>query len=584
MNEPAPEQESDSEDALGLPNRRPAFQTTTATRSRIQEHEHSGSERDSQKSDSQEGNSQESDSQERDSQEGNSQESDSQERDSQERDSQERDSQERDSQERDSQERDSQKSDSESAYSESLDEPAYQDPEPELTTEVMHLCKLVLTQNISLIKGYYSPLLHYLAIQGIAPQVQGIDPQIRSSKLRGPSTYTPILAGTLWINRLLILEIALPSTPWPELGFKRSESNEVAQDQIETLCTKHLCEGSHSPTSTILSQLAYGMRLNRLSKSPSNIHWSHDLQVVNYLGLPVDLRKIRSMWVALFQELQEALLELTLDAPTPSINLESLHDTTSEVGFLSNQGYSFMDHPKHKNLWSSKKKRFQYLLKRASQNKGQFKVLRKKPGSHELEWCDPQVRAYLMREIQFLRLLMVCMHITGGQPARGPELGSVKITNSRYSQRNIYILNGRVSFLTIYDKVQKKRGDIEHILRFLPHDLGQILVQYLVYVHPFARAMDKKSSEYLFISGKNPWAGDQLTQKLKSVTKRYLGLSLTTQAWRHVAIAIANQHLILPNNELRIWEREHIDDEEDEAFAEGIDEGDLERNVVSHIS
>jgi hypothetical protein len=140
-----------------------------------------------------------------------------------------------------------------------------------------------------------------------------------------------------------------------------------------------------------------------------------------------------------------------------------------------------------------------------------------------------------------------------------------------------------VSFLTIYDKVQKKRGDIEHILRFLPHDLGQILVQYLVYVHPFARAMDKKSSEYLFISGKNPWAGDQLTQKLKSVTKRYLGLSLTTQAWRHVAIAIANQHLILPNNESRIWEREHIDDEEDEAFAEGIDEGDLERNVVSHI-
>jgi hypothetical protein len=94
---------------------------------------------------------------------------------------------------------------------------------------------------------------------------------------------------------------------------------------------------------------------------------------------------------------------------------------------------------------------------------------------------------------------MATMHIMGGQPARGPELGSLKISNSRYSQRNIYVINGRMVFLTIYDKSQKRRGNTEYIMRVLPDKLGQILAQYLAYVHPFARVIDERTLEYLFI-------------------------------------------------------------------------------------
>ena len=59
-----------------------------------------------------------------------------------------------------------------------------------------------------------------------------------------------------------------------------------------------------------------------------------------------------------------------------------------------------------------------------------------------MEWVDAQVKKYLTRERQFLQKLMVCMHIMGGQPTHGPKLGSIKVSNSIYSARNIYIING----------------------------------------------------------------------------------------------------------------------------------------------
>ena len=93
---------------------------------------------------------------------------------------------------------------------------------------------------------------------------------------------------------------------------------------------------------------------------------------------------------------------------------------------------------------------------------------------------------------------MVTLYITGGQPARGPEIGSIKVSNSVYSARNIYIINRQMCFLTIYNKARKRRGNIDYIIRFLPNRVSQVLAQYLIYIRPFSRALDQRESEYLF--------------------------------------------------------------------------------------
>jgi hypothetical protein len=158
----------------------------------------------------------------------------------------------------------------------------------------MRLCQLIIIQDTSALTLYESPLMHYLAIRGIDIQAEGY---------RGLMHYTNILAGVLWIVRLLALEIAVPQRPWPKLGLLGKAEIPSIRERIHKFRLAHLVEGSFSPASSILTQLAKGQKDNRLHHSPANIHWSEDKDIIYYAGLPVELSKIGAMGQSMTQEL-----------------------------------------------------------------------------------------------------------------------------------------------------------------------------------------------------------------------------------------------------------------------------------------
>jgi hypothetical protein len=125
--------------------------------------------------------------------------------------------------------------------------------------------------------------MHYLAVRGVDE---------KSNTLRASFSYTGILASALWINRLIMLEVALPLEPWARLDLQSKAQVESVPDRIHELRRKHLCEGSFSPTASILSQLAKGKYFNNLHQSQPNIHWSEDEQTIFYKGEGVELGKI----------------------------------------------------------------------------------------------------------------------------------------------------------------------------------------------------------------------------------------------------------------------------------------------------
>jgi hypothetical protein len=133
----------------------------------------------------------------------------------------------------------------------------------------------------------------------------------------------------------------------------------------------------------------------------------------------------------------------------------------------------------------------------------------------------------------------------------------------------------------MYDKARRRRGNTEYIVRCLPHELGQVVVQYLVYVSPFARALDHRESEYLFADIRGPWAGEELTQALSRITEKHLGVRLTTSGWRHVAIGIATRHLLRAS---KTWEKDNEDAEDGvDEFATRDDEEELELDTFRYI-
>ncbi|KAK6605232.1 hypothetical protein H4I96_05814 [Botrytis cinerea] len=237
--------------------------------------------------------------------------------------------------------------------------------------------------------------------------VRGVDEQ--SQSLRSAFCYTPILAGMLWVNRLIMLEVAVPCEPWPELQLHSKADVDSVRDRIHQLRALHLCEGSFSPTSSILTQLAMGKKFNKIHQSPSNIHWSDDEQTINYLGQPVVLAKIERMCHTLIGELQALMNVLTFGSPVPPIDLSRIVDSMAWSQAFRRQNFSFITHAQNQDQVRGD---YGFLLERARRKGGGWRLLQTNPTTKKVEWVDSQVTAYLTKERQFLRKLMVCMHIT----------------------------------------------------------------------------------------------------------------------------------------------------------------------------
>lgn len=166
-----------------------------------------------------------------------------------------------------------------------------------------------------------------------------------------------------------------------------------------------------------------------------------------------------------------------------------------------------------------------------------------------MEWRPRAVRRYLKQIDRFLELLCLTIHITGGQPARGPELLSVRWRNGVLQDRNLYVIDGQVVVVTRYYKTQVQWDKPKVVARFLPKAVGQLVTAYLLYLRP-VRAMllsslDKAAAasviDYLWANDSGPWDTDRLTRIMTAETAERLGSRLTTSKYRHVAVGIRRE-------------------------------------------
>ncbi|KAH8745513.1 hypothetical protein BGZ57DRAFT_975038 [Hyaloscypha finlandica] len=301
----------------------------------------------------------------------------------------------------------------------------------ELTEALMHFCWMVLLQNMERETVYRSPLMYFLAVIGVDSAAE---------TLRHSFVYTPYLAGVLWVNRLLMLEYALPLRVWPVTKL-------VARADVTSV---------------------------RARVKESNIYWSEDFQTLFFKGRPIEIRKLQDFGSAVVAEARAALQQLTFGTDLPVVNLGKVTDTMSWSSELRKSAYSFVT-DKRFGLDVG----FQFLLQRARQAPKDLRLLKKTADGKEC-WNDRAVHSYLANEERFLRKLMVAMHVIS-LPGRGSEISSIKFANSIYSARNIYVLNRRMAFVTCYDKSRSRRMTTEYVMRYWPDELSQVLAQYLAF-------------------------------------------------------------------------------------------------------
>ncbi|KAJ2437274.1 hypothetical protein GGF42_008683 [Coemansia sp. RSA 2424] len=94
------------------------------------------------------------------------------------------------------------------------------------------------------------------------------------------------------------------------------------------------------------------------------------------------------------------------------------------------------------------------------------------------------MREWLGRMDALLDTIAFAIHISGGQPARAPELASIMLRNDQISRRGIFAKRDTLCLVTTYWKGQSIYQSQREVARYLPKELAQLVLQYLVLIRP----------------------------------------------------------------------------------------------------
>ncbi|KAJ2822237.1 hypothetical protein FBU31_004652, partial [Coemansia sp. 'formosensis'] len=81
---------------------------------------------------------------------------------------------------------------------------------------------------------------------------------------------------------------------------------------------------------------------------------------------------------------------------------------------------------------------------------------------------------WLSKVTKLINFLLFTMHLSGGQPARAPELNSLMVHDWEHQQRGLYIINDHMAMTMQYWKGWALHGKDKHVLHLLPVELGDL--------------------------------------------------------------------------------------------------------------
>ena len=143
-------------------------------------------------------------------------------------------------------------------------------------------------------------------------------------------------------------------------------------------------------------------------------------------------------------------------------------------------GYSFLSDPR--NGWTARQ---QHWIGKRIQSQPTL-AARWQAGRHGNGFPEQEVTPYANNFREFQESLHFLIHILWGQPARSTEALSIRVVNTANGgMRNVFVHQRMISFVVSYHKGMNnlKRGKIIH--RYLPREVGELLVWYLLLVLPF---------------------------------------------------------------------------------------------------
>jgi len=342
---------------------------------------------------------------------------------------------------------------------------------------------------------YINGVISALAVLGLDTDNKGWAPA---------ENFTPKLSAIVTVMRSMVLyaghthRVHAIESHISE-GFDRREAEKRAPsvfDTVQNLVNRFMTltsfSGKPSPMDTVLHMRTYGMKIRYTTKGEARISWQGERICIDKISFTIG--DIRAVVHGLHETAKDTLVKDLLliegdrEAEIPKFDLHRLFDNAAEMG----EGWNFIQDPR--NMWSVNGERWMWdRLSRDTSVERKFVIgdLRNVRHRDGIVWNEKSVEDYFRAVKRFKEELFILVHLTGGAPARGTEIVSIQHENGNDSrtQRGIFIDKGMVQFVTSYHKGYSTSQKVKIIHRFIPKEVGELVVRYLWLVEPFTRQL-----------------------------------------------------------------------------------------------
>lgn len=187
----------------------------------------------------------------------------------------------------------------------------------------------------------------------------------------------------------------------------------------------------------------------------SRIRWSANNKTLYFDGRALQTEKLIGFVNDMLNRAEALLSEYLLfqsNGHIPEFDLSVVDDPSNHVA-----GHYFAQDKL--SAWKHARLR---MMNRLQESNEWFEIV--EVNGERLDFCQHGIDRYNKWDRQFRELLAILMMITCGLSGRGTEMTSLRYMNSMDGDRNIYIEDGQVMFITEYHKSMALMDDMKVIV------------------------------------------------------------------------------------------------------------------------
>jgi hypothetical protein len=280
--------------------------------------------------------------------------------------------------------------------------------------------------------------------------------------------FCPHLSGLIYIQRLLLMERALPLRQYHTIGIPR-RPHEGQLDQLNSIREKYMTSGTQYPLAELVSLRDFGRNIARNEPPSLLFSWSDDGEVIRYGDFQLTMEKFRQVPDYFISRAEEICDNLMFDLK-PDIDLTTVKDNMVN----SPSGYSFVKH--HENGLDEAYLDLLYAAYASRESKF----------SKDGQWRWKSINSYLKQVTELKEMLAGGLYTVCGQTPRARDLFTLLCESGPSSSCSIIFWNGMMGYILRHHKSKRQMGREFYVVRFLSSRLAHVMYKYLVYIRRLA--------------------------------------------------------------------------------------------------